>query len=281
MTNKFVILILAIAMLSCGSNDAYKYADKAEQSTKAKTTGEGQAEYKKTADAPGGAQIERKLIKKCKMTIEVDSYDKDRVKIVDLVKHFGGYIGGENETKYYYGIYNDIRIFVPKENFEILIDTIAGLAKFVDQKSVEAIDVTEEYIDNQARLKTKRELENRYLEILKKAKTIQEILEVEKQLNIIREEIEAKQGRLKYLDRRVAFSRISLNMYEKISGGTKITFGNKIINGFESGWKGLLNFIVGLATIWPLLIIIAVIIYIIRRYRLGRKKKIISNTVDK
>ena len=70
----------------------------------------------------------------------------------------------------------------------------------MQRKNVSVQDVTEEYLDIEARLKTKKEVEARYIEILKsKTKTVEDVLKAEEQIRIIREEIEAREGRLNYL----------------------------------------------------------------------------------
>ena len=75
-------------------------------------------------------------------------------------------------------------------------------------------DVTEEYTDVVIRLKNKKEAEKRFLEILKQTKTIKEILDVEEHLREIREEIESKEGRLKFLNDQVSYSTINLSIYQ-------------------------------------------------------------------
>ena len=135
-----------------------------------------------------------------------------------------------------------------------------------------ARDVTEEFVDIEARLRTKKEVEKRYLEILSKAATIKDILLVEEQLRVIREEIEAREGRLKYLQNQVSYSTINLEMYQKLTFEPGFKFFSKIWKALKGGWKGLLNVLVGLVYIWPLLIIgVGVFIWI--RRRISRKKE--------
>jgi prefoldin subunit 5 len=86
-----------------------------------------------------------------------------------------------------------------------------------------------------SRLNTKRKLEERYIEILKKATKVSEILEIEKQISAIREEIEAKQGQLKYLESRVSESTVTIEFYKTIAQkeGVKISYGSKIWNSIK------------------------------------------------
>jgi len=117
-----------------------------------------------------------------------------RKQILESVDKYEGYIASDEEYKYKGGISNTIVIRVPAENFdELLADATKGVSKF-DSKNITVKDVTEEFLDIQARLKTKKELENRYLELLKKAKSVPEILEVERQLGQLRADIESIEG---------------------------------------------------------------------------------------
>ncbi len=95
-------------------------------------------------------------------------------------------------------------IRVSNSDFENLLQEVSSDVKYFDQKEISSEDVTEQFIDIEARLKAKKELENCYLELLKKANKISEILEIEKELVVIREEIESKQGQLNYLQNKVA-----------------------------------------------------------------------------
>ena len=110
-------------------------------------------------------------------------------------------------------------------------------------------DVTEKFLDIQARLKTKKELENRYLELLNKASSVTEIMEVEKQIGQLRQEIESKEGRLNYLKSKISLSTLTLTFYKSVPN--EVEFGNKFKTGFKNGWDNLIWFFVFITNIWP------------------------------
>jgi hypothetical protein len=152
-----------------------------------------------------------------------------------------------------------------------LVEDITRVAFKVDNKNITLNDVTEEFIDVEARLKTNKEVERRYLEILDKATTVQDILLVEQQLKIIREEIEAKEGRLKYLQSQVSLSTLNLEIHQDLASKPGFKFFSKLADAIKGGWKGLLNLVVGLIYIWPIVLVCVIIIFwLIRRRR--RKK---------
>ena len=84
--------------------------------------------------------------------------------------------------------------------------------KQVNSKQVQGQDVTEQYVDLEARLKNLRATEGQFSEIMKKAQKIEEILAVQAQLSQVRGEIESLEGRKKYLDQNVDYSVITLSL---------------------------------------------------------------------
>ena len=162
---------------------------------------------------------------------------------------------------------------VPTENFQAFINAVSEGVEYFDQRDISRQDVTEEFIDLEARLKAKRELENRYLELLSKAKNVKEMLEIERELSNIREEIEAKQGRLNYLQDRVSVSTITLEFYKYTAeSGVTVSYGQKIKNALKGGWNGVSVFFLGLLYLWPLFILIIVVLVAVRWFFKRRKK---------
>ena len=208
------------------------------------------------------------------MRIEIKNYKNDLATVKAIISKHQGYISGENESSTDYSLTNNLTIRVPSAKFDSLVEDIAHVAYKVDSKNVNLNDVTEEFIDIEARLKTKKEVEQRYLEILGKAQTVQDILLVEQQLGIVREEIEAKEGRLKYLQSQVSMSTLTLEIHQDFTSKPGFKFFTKLADALKGGWKGFLNVVVGLIYIWPLILAVAIaIIWIFRRRRKKRSSK--------
>jgi hypothetical protein len=148
---------------------------------------------------------------------------------------------------------------IPAGTFDQLIQKLEALSVKVESKNIQTTDVTEEFIDKEARIKTKKELENRYREILKQAKAVPDILSIEAQLNQVRADIESMEGRMNYLKNQVAFSTLNLTYFQPI--GTDFGFGSKIVASLGNGWHIFLSFLIGLLNIWPFILIALVLIY--------------------
>lgn len=213
----------------------------------------------------GEGVIERKLIKEGRVEFETKSIAATRKTILSAVETYNGYIASDQEYKSSGQIRNTIVIRVPAEDFDNLLKAATvGIEKF-DSKNISVNDVTEEFLDIKARLKTKKELENRYLELLQQTKSVTEILEIEKQIGQLRADIESIEGRLKYLEDRVALSTLTITFYEYIPN--KTAFDSKFRNGFRNGWDNLIWFFVFLVNIWPFIVMTILILLGIRVYK--------------
>lgn len=237
------------------------------------TTETSESEADPAADI-AGVKIPDKIIKNASLVVEVDSYEESIKKIKEDVKKWGGYSSSENEVGYGHMISNVLTIRVESKNFENLLNDMTTGIKKVESKSITAVDVSEEFVDIIARLKTKREVENRYIELLKKAYTVQDILYVEDKIRVIREEIEAKEGRLKYLQDRVSFSTITIEIkqyYE--TDKNEPGFGEDMGDAVGGGWSGLLMLLVGLTYLWPLWLIVGGGLFILFRILKRNKRR--------
>jgi hypothetical protein len=278
-----LLTLLSTLIISCNSN-SYQEEDQIQGLALSYSSGDdkydnfvGNAYYGYTANVANKLEerqnpaIERKLVKNGNITFETPDLKVTKTRVNELVKKYSGYISKDSENERNNRMNVHLTIRVPAKSFDSLLNDISkGVEKF-DYKQVKIDDVTEEFVDIQSRLKNKKELEQRYLQILKKAKNVKEILEVEKEIGKLREEIESAEGRLKYLKDQVAVSTLEVSFYKEFEGKTT-GFGQKINDSFGDGFTGLTSLFLFLISIWPYLIIGVVILLWIRR-RLKRKNK--------
>jgi uncharacterized protein DUF4349 len=217
---------------------------------------------------------EQKLIKESYLNFETQDLNKTYSIVIRFVKQNGGFIQDDNSNKSYNRISRHLTVRLPFAVFQKTIDSISNYVSFFDTKRISSKDVTEEFIDIEARLNTKLILEKRYLELLSKAKNVKEILDIERELSKIREEIEAKQGRLKYLNNKVSLSTINIEFY-KLTAESSVTvsYGTKMWNAVKSGFNGISLFFLGILHIWPFIIIIILGFFVIKRWINKNQKK--------
>ncbi len=197
---------------------------------------------------------ERKLIKTGEVRFETTDLQKTRKSILEAAKKYQGYVSSDREFESTGRKGNTLVIRVPSQYFDtVLSESLQGVES-LEVKEIEVQDVTEEFLDAQARLKTKKELEIRYLELLKQAKNVTEMLEIEKQAGELRSEIESIEGRLQYLKSQVAYSTLTMRFYERIEEGS--TLGKEFGYSFQEGWTNLVDFFLVLISIWPFILIL-------------------------
>jgi hypothetical protein len=212
-------------------------------------------------------KIVPQIIKNATLRFETADLSATYNQVNAALKKYNATINNDSEGKNYNTIFRNLTVRVPSANFDAFIKDISNGVSYFDTKEISSEDVTEEYIDVKSRIKTKKALEDRYLELLKKATKVSEMLEVEQQLSQIREEIESKEGRLKYIQDRVATSTISIEFYkyQAEKSGATVSYGGKIINAIKSGFNGISSFFIGLVGVWPFIVILVAVIYFIRK----------------
>jgi len=217
--------------------------------------------------------VKRKLIKTGDIEFETKNLAQTNLNIKKIIKQFDGYIANETEDKYSHKTSQRIEIRLPAKNFDKLLAEISKGVENFDSKNIRVKDVTEEFVDIQARIKTKKELEARYIELLSKAKNVGEILEIEREIGSLRADIESFEGRLKYLKDQISFSTLDVYFYETVPFEYEHKFAEKFKDGFGNGWENLLYFFIGLINIWPFVLIIIVVIYFVRKKLKQRRLK--------
>jgi hypothetical protein len=213
---------------------------------------------------------ERKVIKRGEIRFQTKSIQETTAFVTDIVMQLNGYISGDNVYNSDDRVTQRVEIRVPADSFDELLSGISESAKKIDSKNVYTQDVTEEYIDIETRLRTKKELENRYMELLKQAKTVEDMLAIEKELGTLRSDIESIEGRLKYLSNQVSLATLSVEYYEMTS--STLNFSSKLGQAVVMGWRLLLGFLIGLVNLWPFILIAGIIIVISLRIRRTRQK---------
>lgn len=280
--------LLAIGLLACSSkemkneisSDAIFAPAKSEITDGLKDkAGSAAIAEEKEANISGSdlTVIKKEIIRKAQIHFQVEDLQKNGDSIDKIIFNHHALVSESEATSSSYTKNNRYTIRVPKNEFESLIKALCTQANFLNQKSISSEDVTEEYVDIEARLKNKKEVENRLIEILRnKAKNVEEVLATENQLRVIREEIESREARLNYLKDQVQYCTINLEFYQTLVVGeipeqNTYNYGVQIKNAFAGGWNILKYFLLALIYPWPLYIL-GYLVYRIIRYKIQQKK---------
>jgi hypothetical protein len=170
----------------------------------------------KLAETPAPEVANRKLIRNATVELEIVSFDNAVQKITAFANEEHGYVATTDSEKQANGkLKGQIVVKVLPENLDRFLQRIRGLGELKNQ-TLGTEDVTKAYFDTDARLKNAHVMEQRLIEMLKtKTGKVSDLLQVEKELGRVREEIEKMQGELKYWDSQVQFATVTISLAEK------------------------------------------------------------------
>jgi len=164
------------------------------------------------------AAVDRKIIRDADLTIEVNSTILAQQEITSIAQTNGGFVvtseakQRENSEPAKRTVDIKLVVRVPSNQFNTALQQIEQLGTNTPQRNVNGQDVTEEFIDLEARVKTQKALELQFLEIMKQAHKVEDALEVQRQIADVRTEIEKLEGRKRFLENRSSMSTITVNV---------------------------------------------------------------------
>lgn len=234
---------------------------------------------------------ERKIIRNADLKIETNSPEESQQKISQIAGSKNGFVIETSQTS------SNVRtstldivnmtIRVPAAKFDEAINEIHGAGSRVIQENIKGQDVTEEFIDIEARLKAQRALEEQFIEIMKRSTSVADALNVQRELAQVRGEIEKIEGRKRFLENQSSFSTIKIQLQTPTSlsanpSGFFYELKEALSTGFNAALKFVLFLVTALIAFAPFFIFIVLPLYLLVRYfwrkRLRRKtaEKIVS-----
>ncbi|PUB13387.1 DUF4349 domain-containing protein [Paenisporosarcina sp. OV554] len=292
----FLITTLLLVLAACSSSDdkAEMSSDESKQSSndfsgdmdgKVESEAATEESSETKTEAPVVAS-DRMIIHQASLSVNVKELDKAQSNIEKKVDQYGGYIVESN-------VYQEddqtssgrMIVRIPEKNFEKFLLDAEGVAAEVLERNVTGQDVTEQYVDLESRVKSKRAVEERLLDFMSKAQKTEDLLKISADLSEVQEEIEVMVGKMKYLENQTSFSTIELSMYENRVVVPEIE--SKELNTWEktkkqlatstnsllSAGSALIVFFVGNLPVLLLLGAIGFIVFWIIKRRLGHEPK--------
>ena len=230
----------------------------------------------------------RKWVITVTMSAETDDLDTMTAELDKHIRGLGGYVedqriynGSSHANRRYR--YANLTIRIPAADVDKFIQEVAGIANVVS-KETSRDDITLKYVDTESRLTALKVEEERLLELLGKAETMADLLEIESRLTDVRYELENYGSRLRLYDNQVDYATIYLDI-EEVQEYTPVeepTFGERIAQGFTDSMKGLGESLQGLVVLIvsasPFLLVYGgialVLVLLVKRVRrLNRVKK--------
>jgi len=232
--------------------------------------------------SPPKVDWDKKIIKTASLNAEVKNYDSFYSSLREKVRNFGGYVAQEEQSQSEYKIENTITIKVPVDQFDNAITSLTTGTDKVNERKITSQDVTTEVVDTKSRMETKKEVRLRYIDLLKQAKNMTEILTVQSEINGIQEQIESAAGRINYLSHSSVFSTINFTFYQVLNISAidykEPSFWTKVGTSFKTGWQWTGDLIIGLVSIWPILLFFTGVWLLIRKYIRAKVKPVKVNS---
>jgi len=261
-------------VFSLSREKAYRVADMAEmrmagEPAEYEYAGEDVADAAKSAGPLSvliteavAATVDRQIIYNANLTVKTEDADAARQKVVKLTEEVGGFLADSTTRVTEAGQRRvEVKVRVPASRFSEVVAQIRQLGK-VEHESITSQDVTEEFIDLQARLRTLRQAEERLLAMLKRSGKLADLLAIERELAGRREEIERAEGRLRYLRDRVGFSTITVSLCEEGTAAVGPSGPYDVVYHLRTAHRVLISILQGLLTAVIYVVIDGVVIWL-------------------
>jgi hypothetical protein len=271
---QLAVLTIALFAVSCAEKGA---SDKTFQmATRAES--DRTVETRSLSNAPPATEKianqtvdKKKIIRDGRLGLKVADLEKTKAIVDTLVNMFDGYYANESLDNTDYESSYQLKIRIPSVSLDPFILKIETGNGQITYKEIDARDVTAEFIDLETRLSNKKSYLKRYNDLLKQAKSVKDILEIEEKTRIIEEEIESSEGRLNYLKDLVAFSTLDLRITKvkefRFTPKSRDQFTERFKQSLSNGWNGFIDFLLLLIRLWPFWILIATMVPLWKRFK--------------
>lgn len=281
MKNFLSIILVALLIISCQQKQSDNLADMTMAEETVLADQQTQIDSSPLIDEIENQEVtKKKIIKDGRLGVRVTDLENTKSRIDTLIIRHGGYYANESLNNSDWETSYNLKIRIPSENFMKFISDIEAGDGEILYKEIDARDVTDQFIDLETRLENKRNYLKRYNDLLVKANSIKEILEIEEMIRALEEEIESTTGRLKYLSDLVDYSTLDLTISKqrnfKYNPAKRDKFTEKLKQSLSKGWFGFVDFFLFIINIWPLWIIILFIFYLWKKFKMRRKKKLMK-----
>ena len=289
------IIVFLIGLAGCSSSDKSERAkmnveSKADMGSSQTGSGEKssliESDKAKENQTTATANIEvpkQMVIYQGDLQLRVKKFEQTVQSLEEKAEKYGGYIAESNVTKEgKEQVSGSLKIRVPQKHFQDFLHDAEGQAAEVLQRNITGQDVTEEYVDLESRLKSKKVVEERLLTFMKSAAKTEDLLKISADLASVQEEIETIEGKRKFLENQTSLSTVNITLYEnkvivpnidkdKLNTWekTKKQF-MKSTNMLLASLSGLVVFIIGNIPVIGILLIVGFLLFFYYKKRKNR-----------
>ena len=273
----FLVLIISLTFVGCAADEAAKNKGDSNILTDEIVTEEQE-------DTSSDLPEDRKLITTVNMSVETEDLDSVLTQIKNRTKELGGYIESsnvQNGSAYDNNRYRSavMTVRIPQKSLSSFVDKVGEISNVVSSEET-VDDVTLSYVATESRMKALQAEEERLLAFMEQAKSLDELLTIEKRLTEVRSELETVTSALRVYDNKVNYSTINLDI-DEVKEYTETeeptTVWGRIGSGLKKSFKNIGNFFEELFVVFviasPYLLITAIVpVVIITSIKLKNRK---------
>lgn len=261
----------AVAEVALEDNlSAADYADAA-------ATGKIAAEMSSQAPTvdPVKPVAEKKIIRSGTLSIVAKDVKESKAGLDNTLKKFQGYYENESATNADTYTSYDLVVRIPSTNLDKFLSELERGKDKITEKSLKAEDVSTQYYDVESRLKSKRAYLERYQQMVSSAKSVKDLLEIQEQIRMLQEEIDASESVLRSMSGQVNYSTLTIRLFEEKANlpmGYN-SFMKRVKEAFAFGWNLIENLVLGVIGLWPVVLLVAAVVYVVRTIRKRKRAK--------
>lgn len=250
------------------------------------------------AATPQVEDTSRKLIKNVNLSVETETFEELLATITEKTESFSGYIEESytyNGSNYYgRGTRNaSMTIRIPAQQLDAFLSSVSEVSNVISRND-SVSDVTLQYVDMESHKKALTAEQDRLLELLEQAESVEDIITIESRLSDVRYQIESMESQLRTLQNQVSYSTVYLDIQEveKLTPVEEQTRGEMIREGFVDSLYGVGNGLLDFGTaviidlpylvVWAAVILLVIlIIRLLRKHRKNKEQKKMQEKQEK
>ncbi|HEX3131373.1 MAG TPA: DUF4349 domain-containing protein [Thermoanaerobaculia bacterium] len=220
----FVVLLLVLLSTGCKKEEAAPTMEEGVSAPAAPAPADARSQSSESAPEPGVAQAatvvpqpaSRKLIRRLDLELVAKDTEATAARLQGMVTSMGGYVSDVNASRNLEAMHYEMVLRVPAEKLDAAREEIRRMVLRVEREQMTTEDVTSQFVDSEARLRSLRATEDELRELLaesrERARKVAEVMEIYNNLTEVRTQIEQIQGQLNQLQGQVSFSTIHLTL---------------------------------------------------------------------
>lgn len=250
------------------------------------------------AVTPQVEDTSRKLIKNVNLSVETETFEELLATITEKTESFSGYIEESytyNGSNYYgRGTRNaSMTVRIPAQQLDAFLSSVSEVSNVISRND-SVSDVTLQYVDMESHKKALTAEQDRLLELLEQAESVEDIITIESRLSDVRYQIESMESQLRTLQNQVSYSTVYLDIQEveKLTPVEEQTRGEMIREGFVDSLYGVGNGLLDFGTaviidlpylvVWAAVILLVIlIIRLLRKHRKNKEQKKMQEKQEK